>query len=56
MCTACSIVSTLMVAVATLSVNKLHMIVFNLYTKFYRADTNGNSRNAKRKQIENYCF
>ena len=45
MCIACSIVSTLTVAVATLSVNKLHMIVFNFYAKSYRADTNGNGSN-----------
>ena len=34
-CTPRSIVSTLTVAVATLSVNKMKMIFGNLYTKFY---------------------
>ena len=38
-CTPSSIVSTLTVAVATLSVNKIKMIFGNVYTKFYIVST-----------------
>ena len=38
-CTPSSIVSTLTVVVATLSVNKMKMIFGNVYTKFYIVST-----------------
>ena len=41
-----SIVSTLTVAVATLSVNQINMMLGNVTTKFYSVDTNGCSSNA----------
>ena len=40
------IVSTLTVVVATLSVNKIKMLVGNVYSMFYSVDTNGCSSNA----------
>ena len=40
------IVSTLTAVVATLSVNKMKMVVGNVYSMFYSVDTNGCSSNA----------
>ena len=40
------IVSTLAVAVATLSVNKMILMVGNVYSMFFSVDTNGCSSNA----------
>ena len=53
MCTALSIVSTQTVAVATLSVNKMKMMVENVYTKSYSVDSNDCCSNVQRKQNEN---
>ena len=53
MCTALSIVSTQTVAVATLSVNKMKMMVENVYTKSYSVDSNDCCSNVHRKQSEN---
>ena len=44
--------STLTVAVATLSVNKMKMMAGNVYTKFYSANTNGCSSTAQCKQAK----
>ena len=52
MCTALSIVSTQTVAVATLSVNKMKMMVENVYTKSYSVDSNDCCSNVQRKQNE----
>ena len=41
-----SIVSTLTVVVATLSLNQINVRVGNVYTTFYSVDTNGCSSNA----------
>ena len=51
-CTPSFIVSTLMVAIATLSVNKMKVIFGNVYTKFYSVNTYSCSSNAKCKPYE----
>ena len=48
------IVSTLTVVVATLNVNKLKMIVGNVYSMFNSVDTNGRSSNAYCKQAKRW--
>ena len=47
-----SIMSTLTVAVAKLSVNKMKMMAGIVYTKFYSVDTNGCGSNAYCKQAK----
>ena len=52
MYTPSSIVSTLTVVVTTLSVNRMNVMVGNVYTKFHSGDTNGCSCSAKCKQAK----